>query len=400
VKALLFTNLFPAPNDPIRGLFSSQLAEELARLCDLQVAVPLPWVPANSLWQDVLPEKYRALAVSRPSGTHHGVPVDYLRYFMVPKIAERLHADLMVWGVRRSLHRLRRRFPFDVVNAHWLYPDGVAAIRLGRELDVPVVLTGLGCDVNEFLAAPGVGDQIRSALAKAAAITTVSVELARVLIKAGVPPERVQVIPNGVDAALFHPASRTEARSQLRLEQSGSIVVCVSRLSSEKGVHVLVEAAAAISVERPDARIYVIGDGPERQSLSRQIIDLGLTHLVQLAGSVPHANIATWLAAANVVCLPSLREGHPNAAMEAFSSGRPLVASRVGALQSMVDERLGILVEPDNPAALARALCAAMSTDWDSGIIAAAVANASWAASAQRYAEVMAQVARRAPHAA
>lgn len=383
MRVLLLTNLFPTPRDQNRGLFTAQLAREMARQCDLRVAVPLPWMPPAPLGS-LLPERYREFAFSDRTQQLDGVRVDFPRYLMVPKISERWHAGLMYAGLRRYAQRLHREFPFEVINAQWLYPDGVAAVRLGQLLKVPVVLTGLGCDVNEFIFTNDKGRQTRQALEAARAVTVVSNELAAVLDREGLARGRVTTIANGVDTHRFSPGSRAHARQELGLAPEQSLVVCISRLSHEKGVHVLIEAAATLARECA-VTIAIVGEGVERDALTARINTLGLAASIRLIGAVPHATVPTWLTAADVVCMPSLREGHPNAAMEALACGRPLVASGVGALKSMITEGLGLLVEPSDPSALAGALRSALEQQWDPARISASVANASWAATATSY---------------
>jgi teichuronic acid biosynthesis glycosyltransferase TuaC len=390
VKVLLLSNLYPTPSDPNRGLFTAQLAREMAGRCELRVCVPLPWTPTGRV-ATLMPARFREFAFPARHTRIDGLDVDYPRYPLLPKISERWQARLMRLGLGGHVARLRRHFAFDVINAHWLYPDGVAAVALGQRLDVPVVLTGLGCDVNEYLFTADKGAQIMGALQRAAAITVVSRELADVLESQGIPPQQVTVIPNGVDTRRFRPASRAAARQALGIDPARPLIVCISRLSHEKGVQVLVDAAPLLAQRRPGVQIAVVGDGPLRGALTARIRQLGIEDCMRLVGVVPHGEVAGWLAASSVACMPSLREGHPNAALEALACGRPLVASRVGSLASMIDEQRGCLVAADDPPALAQALAAALDRNWNEAAIAGSVAGNSWSAAAGRYLDVLAR---------
>lgn len=391
MKVLLLSNLFPTSSDPNRGLFTAQLAGEMLGHCDLRVMVPLPWTPQGPLAASILPARYREFALARRHMQVRGVEAQYPRYPLLPRVSERWHPALMRLALRRRLERLRREFPFEVVLSQWLYPDGVAAVQIGRELGVPVVVSGLGCDVNEYLFHAEKRGQILNALQDAAAITVVSSELADVLRGVGIAASRITVIPNGVDTARFHPAPRDAARTALGLDAQRKLVVCVSRLSHEKGVHVLADAVPLLARLHPGVQVAVVGDGPERSALLQQISRDRSGESIRLVGAVPHDQVATWLAAADVVCMPSLREGHPNAAMEALASGRPLVASRVGALQSMIGDSVGRLVPPGDADALARALDEALGTLWNEAAIARTVEGSSWSAAARRYVDVLAR---------
>lgn len=392
MRALLFSNLFPTSRDPNRGLFTRQLAAELGRLCELEVAVPLPWFPPGRLAARLAPGHAREFGGLADEQTLDGVLATYPRYLLIPRISERAHHRFMYGGVRRAIERRHARKPFDVINAHWLYPDGVVAARLGARLKVPVVLTGLGCDVNEDLRDPAKGPRILEALAAATAVTAVSQPLVDALREAGVPAEKLHVIPNGVDTARFSPGDPAVARQRLSLD-AGPLVVCVSRLSFEKGVDVLIESARCLRASLPAARIVIVGEGPERPALEAQIASAGLGAQVRLVGAVPHAEVAVWMTAADVIAMPSRREGHPNAAMEALACGRPLVASRVGALGELITAARGLTVPPSEPAALAAALQRALAGHWDHAAISASVREQSWGRAAAAYARVLRQAA-------
>lgn len=392
MRALLFSNLFPTSRDANRGLFTRQIAAELARLCELEVAVPLPWFPPGRLAARLAPGYAREFGGLASELTVDGVRVSYPRYLLIPRLSERAHDRFMYRGVRSTIEQRHAVKPFDVINAHWLFPDGVAAMRLGERLKVPVVLTGLGCDVNEDLRDPAKGPRILQALRASAAVTAVSQPLADGLRAAGVPAEKLTVIPNGVDTARFRPGDAAAARRQLGLGP-GPLVVCVSRLSFEKGVDVLIESARHLRGTLPEARVVIVGEGAQRPALEALIASAGLATHVRLVGAVPHADVATWMTAADAIAMPSRREGHPNAAMEALACGRPLVASRVGALGELITEPRGITVAAGDVAALARALHDALRRSWDHAAIAASVQEQSWARAAAAYERVLRRAA-------
>jgi glycosyltransferase involved in cell wall biosynthesis len=387
VRALLFSNLFPTSADPNRGLFTRQLAAEINRLCPLDVAVPLAWFPANPIAARLAPAYARDFGALAPELDFDGIRAIYPRYPLIPRVSERFHDRLMYWGVKRKISALHRSQRFDLINAHWLYPDGVVAARLGAHLGIPVVLTALGCDVNDELEDPVKRAHVLAATRAAAAVTAVSQTLADRLEAVGVPREKLHVIPNGVDTIRFAPSDRDASRRELGLSDA-PLVVCVSRLSHEKGVDILVDAARALHSRAPAARVAIVGNGTEHAALERQIKAAGLSDVVRLVGAVRHEAVPRWMSAADVVCMPSRREGHPNAAMEALACGRPLVASRAGALTSLVTAARGITVEPGDSAALGEALAVALTHSWDAAAIAGSVRDDSWARAAQGYVRV------------
>lgn len=388
MKVLLLSNLFPTSRDPVRGLFTLQLAQAMSREGPVHVVVPLPWIGNDPVSRALFPQRVREFGGLEREMRFGDVRATYVRYPLIPKLSRRWHARSMAWGIASTVRRLHREIGFDVINAHWLDPDGIAAARLARDLGIPLVLTGLGCDVNMYAHDGQRRTGILEAIEASAAVTTVSEPLKQGLVDEGVPAAKISVIPNGVDTERFRPRDRAECRRSLGLPSDARLIVCVSRLSEEKGVDVLVRAFAQVRSQVPGAMLALVGSGPLQAELEREALRLGLGDSLKLAGAVAHEQVALWIGAGDVSCLPSLREGHPNAAMEALASGRPLVASRVGALPGMVGAGTGLLVEPGDEAALSQALLAALGAPWDDQAIAASVREGSWARAAREYRRV------------
>lgn len=384
LRVLLFTNLFPTPSDPTRGIFTAQLARALADTCDVTVVCPLPWFPRLAFlarfkrWYEfaTVPETYEV----------DGMTVHAPKYLVFPRISEPLLGALMFLGTFWCVKRLHRKTAFDVINSMWLYPDSVAAGWIARRLGIAMVPTALGCDVNKMLKEPGKRSQILDMLHSSRTITAVSEPLRAGMASSGVEAARILTIPNGVDSNLFQVRDPRAARDSLRLEGNKSTVVYVGRLSEEKGVETLVRAAAMLAGRRKQLSVHLIGDGPLRAELKALADSLCLADTVHFEGAKSHAEVALWLSACDIFCLPSIREGCPNVINEALASGRPVVASRVGGIPDMVNEQAGILVEPMQPELLADALDSAMSRNWVPSQVAASMQGATWTAAAKRYA--------------
>lgn len=383
LKVLLFTNLFPTPLDPTRGIFTAQLARALANTCDVTVVCPLPWFPRLAFlarfkrWYEfaMVPRTYEIdrLTVHAP------------KYLVFPRISEPLLGVLMFLGTICCVKRLHSKAAFDVINSMWLYPDSVAAGWIARLLGIAMVPTALGCDVNKMLKEPGKRPQIVDMLRSSRTIIAVSEPLRAGMASNGVEASRILTIPNGVDSNLFHVRDARTARDSLRLPGNKCTVVYVGRLSEEKGVETLLRAAALLAGRRKTLSIHLIGDGPLRSVLKVLADSLELADTVHFEGAKSHAEVSMWISACDVFCLPSIREGCPNVINEALASGRPVVASRVGGIPDMVNEQAGILVEPLQPSALAEAIEIALSRKWIPEIVSASMHGASWAAVAKRY---------------
>lgn len=282
------------------------------------------------------------------------------------------------------LWRLIRGLAPHVVHTHLLRADlyGGLAARLAR---VPVVLssqyalfpyarvTSRACD--------GVLDRLCCALAGDALAVCEAIRQ-DLIGRLGWAPDRVHTVRTGLDFASWKPdrAARTSLRRAWGIPEDGAVVMTVARLSREKGIEVLVSAADQVRRACPNVRFVIVGDGPLRSGLVEQIGRQGLESVVRLAGF--HADIPSVLSAADLFVLPSHSEGMPNAVLEAFAAGLPVVASAVGGLVEVIEhERTGLLV----PAGDATALAGAISRLLADGALAYALAQAGAAAVRERF---------------
>jgi glycosyltransferase involved in cell wall biosynthesis len=229
----------------------------------------------------------------------------------------------------------------------------------------------------------------RSALRQARHTTAVSTLLSEKIVGMGVDPECVHYTPNGVDTALFHQRDRALCRSELGLSRGGKIVLYVGKFRPVKGIHCLLEALHILDRQGMlDFDLVLIGSGPEEHDYRKIVQTYGLGSRVFFAGNKIHEEVALWMGASDLFCLPSLKEGMPNVVLEALAAGMPVVASRVGAIPDIVDGTSGILVPPADPEALAHAVRAGVSGSWDPGRIGAGVRDMTWERAAERYLEV------------
>ena len=314
------------------------------------VVAPVPWFP----FQKPMFGRYGAFARVPVEELRHGVPVLHPRYPLIPKLGMSSAPFLMYAGLRNALAKiLKGRFRFDLIDAHYFYPDGVAAVLLGRSLGKPVVITGRGTDVNLIPEFRVPRRLIRWAAAQAAGLITVSEALRARLIELGVPGHRIEVLRNGVDLELFAPQDRAAARRELGLDPGGPIVLSVGWLIPRKGHDLAIRAAAAM----PEVRLVIVGDGSEGAALQRLAKQLGSSERVHFLGSMPQEGLATVYSAADVLVLASSREGFPNVLLEALACGTPVVATAVwGTPEIVTTPSAGRLVEKQSPEALASAI--------------------------------------------
>ena len=381
MRVLAITQIFPSAAEPLSAPFNRLQLAALGRLVDVEVLASLPWFPGARLasrWSAA----GRRDAVPRREVVD-GLSVTHPRVLYVPRVGRSLSAGLYAASVAREV--LRRRGRVDVVLGTWAYPDGCAAILLAGLLRVPAVVKLHGSDMNVVARLRGPRAQLRALLPRAARVVAVSRALADEAIALGVAPDRVRMVQNGVDTARFLPADRAAARAELGLDPGRRVVLYVGHLKETKGVVDLARAFAELASARGDTDLVVVGDGEARA----RMVDVGGAGM-RLVGARPHDEVARWMAAADVVALPSWNEGTPNAVIEALACGRRVVATSVGGVPDLIASPLvGELVPPRDPSALAAALARAVDQDYDAREVAGAASRGSWADSAEKLRAVL-----------
>jgi glycosyltransferase involved in cell wall biosynthesis len=378
-RVLVLTGIFPNRSSPTWGIHIFQNVRALAAHADVRVVAPVPAIVARGRSGN------RAGIPKRDSWD--GIDVSYPRFLVIPKVARFLHGWEYFYSIRSAVSREVREFHPDVILAYFAYPYGFAAVRFGKMFNLPVVISCRGSDINHMARPRLQGRMIVSSLRACRRVFVMSTEMRERVLSWGLDASRVEVVSNGVDATRFKPGDRAHARASLGIPQDGRVVVCVSRLSHEKGIDVLVDAMARMD---KSTRLYVIGDGAERAALAARVRSAGMDERVILMQTRPHDEIPRWLAAADVAVLPSRTEGMPNAVLEALACGRPVVATAVGGTRELIDNpAVGTLVAPGDAGALAHALSAALNDTWNEKVIAAAVAGRTWDAVGERTARLL-----------
>jgi len=377
LRVLISSGIFPNRVLVNRGIYNLKAATALSRYCDVRVVAPVPYLPPfvhapGYDWYAQVPRRDEMA----------GFDVEYPRYFVTPKVGRSLHGVFLYMSVRARYRDILRSFAPDVILGYFAYPYGFANVLLGRAAGIPVVTFCRGSDIHSIAQKASQARLIAWALRRSAKVFAVSEALKADIVGLGVEPSHVVVIPNGIEPARFSLRSRASARELVGLPPAGRYVVCVSRLSHEKGIDVLVEAAAQMT--SADARIVIVGDGPEEVALKEQARRLGVADRVIFAGARPHDEVPAWIAASDVAALSSRKEGHPNALVEYLACGRPAVAARVGGVPEILTSReLGTMVPPNDPGALATALDDALARTWDEDAIARAGRARDWDAVAR-----------------
>ncbi len=340
-RLLTFSTLYPNACQPTHGIFVETRLRHLLATGAVQstVLAPVPfyprWLPGPHEW------RRRALVPNRER--RHGIDIAHPRYLVIPKLGMSV-APLLLY--RASLPAARRLIaagtPVDLIDAHYVYPDGVAAVRMGQTLGLPVVITARGSDVTQLPDFARPRRQITWAIARADALIAVSAALAERLVELGAHPDRVRVLRNGVDTTLFRPADRATARADLRLD--GPTLVSVGYLIPRKGHDRTLTALASL----PGVTLLLVGEGPERAALEALARRLGVSDRVRFLGAKPQGELPRFYTAADAMVLASSREGWANVLLESMACGTPVVASPIPGNPEVVQAREAGLIAATN----------------------------------------------------
>jgi teichuronic acid biosynthesis glycosyltransferase TuaC len=360
LRIAVVTRYFPSSAEPWQGRGAYQTLGLMSRYADVQVFYP------NASYPSLLKPHSRIYDTLDPSYKPADVKASYYDFLALPLVSRPLNG----WMASRVLLPHVRRFAPDVIFSYFLYPDAYAGLRIGKALSIPVVAMSIGSDLNN------IGDhftamQTRAVLREVDFVVTKSDDLRKTAISMGAAAERASVVHNGCDRLAFRVGDRMEARRQLHLDPNAEIVMYVGRMDQRKGLRELVEAAASMHAQRPRLQVYLVGEGPDRPLIEQAIASAGAAGYIHSMRGCPLADVAVWMTAADLVCLPSYMEGCPNVVLEALACGRPVVATNVGGIPEIMSDECGRLVPPRDPIALAGALSSVLDTSWDPSAIAA-----------------------------
>jgi glycosyltransferase involved in cell wall biosynthesis len=362
MKVLVFTSLYPNNVWPNHGVF---VKERMARFAQLnggtvRVVAPVPYFPSIGLgWR-------RAFSRVARQEVRDGLEIYHPRYVMTPKVGMALYGLMMFLSVWRTVAAIRRTYDFDVIDAHYVFPDGFAAILLGRVFKRPVVVSARGSDINQFASFRLIRPLLRFTLLNADGVIAVCQALKDAMVELGIPAGKISVVSNGVDPRKFYPVEKTSARRELGLPQ-GKMVLSVGGLIPRKGFDLVIRAMKAVidGYGEKEAWLAIVGEGPSRNDLLGLVASLGLSERIRLVGAVPHHDLVTWYSAADVSCLASSREGWPNVILESLACGTPVVAANIWGIPEIIrSDRVGLLVNRSADE-IAAVLVRALTRTWD-----------------------------------
>ncbi len=348
MNLITYTSTYPNAAQPQHGLFVEQRLRKIVESgrAAARVVAPVPWFP----FPQRMFGRYAQFAAAPARATRFGIDIVHPRYAVVPKVGMSMAPFLMAAGTW-SAFRQAASAPVDLIDAHFFYPDGVAAAILAERLGKPLVVTARGTDISLMPRYAVPRRLIRWAAARAAAIITVCQALKEALVELGVPASKITVLRNGVDTQRFRPSDRGAWRRTLGME--GFTLLSVGELIKRKANEIAIQALSQL----PDARLFLIGQGPEEGPLRGLAGELGVSGRVRFLGPVAQDELRHHYSAADALVLSSSREGLANVLLESMACGTPVIASNVwGTPEVVCSPEAGVLMEERTPQGLARAV--------------------------------------------
>ncbi len=379
LRVLVLATVYPSVAQPVHGIFVKNRMLEVAKLCHVKIVSPIPYFP---MVQVLKRYRFRNLVPKRE--VHESVEVYYPRYISIPMILKPLDSVFMFFSFVILLRRLRKDFDFDLIDAHFAYPDGFGAVLAGFLFKKPVIVTIRGHDIFELPKHPVRIRQVIYALKKAKAVFSVAAYLKDGAVRLGIDPDKITVISNGVDINLFQPFDMLKARSITGLPVEKKIILSVGHLVERKGFQHIIDAIYELKKtgSTEDFLLVICGGsaqegdyGPELRAKAKR-----LEVEVVFAGAVKNTELVSWYNSCDIFCLASSKEGWPNVILEAMACGKPVITTRAGGAAEVVCRgELGIVVDKQDGKLIAKAIKKAFNTNYSVKALRSYASGQTWA---------------------
>jgi teichuronic acid biosynthesis glycosyltransferase TuaC len=369
IDLVVFSSLFPSAARPSAGLFIRERMFRVAQHRPLAVISPQPWFPGQSIIRLLRPG-YRPQAPALE--IQQGIRVYHPRFLSVPGLLRQFDGWSMALASLGLMRRLKRQGA-RLIDAHFTYPDGEAATRMGQWLELPVTITLRGTEVPHSRIA-ALRPRLAQTLKAAAQVFSVSDSLRRLAIELGAAENKTEVVGNGVDITRFHPVDRTAARDKYGLPLDAKVLISVGALVPRKGMHRVIDCLPALLQHHSNLHYLIVGgaspEGDNCGDLAAQVARLGLAERVHFLGPLPPDELKWGLSASDVFVLATGNEGWANVFLEAMACGLPVVTTDVGGNAEVVCRpELGTIVPFGDSLALQQALDSALNKNWDRNAI-------------------------------
>jgi teichuronic acid biosynthesis glycosyltransferase TuaC len=365
MKILVFTTVYPNSKQRNLGIFVHERMRRVADLCMVKVVAPVPYFP----FAGYIKAKYRF----RPSRTecYDGMNVHHPRFFLIPGYLKFLDGFFLFLSSFWHIRKLRRAYDFDIIDAHFAYPDGFAAVLLGYFFKTPVTITLRGT-INRMILIRSHRSLIAFALHRANKIFSVSrylVDLAKKYVN-NIHENKISIIPNGVNLEKFNRLEKRSCRKDLGIPMDSLVLISVGGLVERKGHHRVLQILPTLIKRFPDILYVVAGgggvEGDMTIELHNMVRNLELNDHVLFTGEISQEKLSHYLSASDVFVLPTRLEGWPNVFFEAMACGLPIVSTTVcGNREIVKDHENGFLVPFGDQIALTEAVANALEKQWD-----------------------------------
>lgn len=392
IRTLLFSTLYPSSVRPIHGIFVETRLRELLKSGRVatKVVAPVPWFPFSGERFG----EYGKFAATPRFEHRNGVDVYHPRYFLPPKVGMRIAPYTLARGALPALRQLiRDGFDFELIDAHYYYPDGVAAGFLAKWLGKPFVVTARGTDLNLIPQYAAPRRLIVQTAGQAAGSIGVCGALMTSLSELGADPKKLHVMRNGVDLQRFHPVGRDAGRQRVGIPADKRMLLSVGYLIERKGHDIAIKALAQLP---EDTVLVIAGSGPELANLQELAAKLGVQGRVRFAGQIANEELKWWYSAADALVLCSSREGWANVLLEAMACGTPAIATDIWGTPEVVSApQAGRLMKARTPEALVEAWNDLSANSPASGAVRDYAERFSWNATTQAQLSLFADIVKK-----
>lgn len=358
MKILVLSHMYPHNIEPAKEVFVEEEVNALAKTHQIKVISPIPYFPPIRFFK-----KWYQMRLIFSHEVKNSVEIFRPRFIGLPRaLFYFLVGYSYLFSVYGLIRKIKKKFNFKVIHAHNVYPDGFVGTILGRIFKKKVIITAHGLDVNGLLKQRLIRFVSLPAIKRADKIIAVSTSLKDELIKLGVRSEKIEVIHNGVDVSRFYPMDKNNLLEQLKLAKDMQRIIYVGGIIWSKGLKYLLEAFRIVKQRRERVELLMLGgvtgtywekEAAEIKNLTKE---LGINESVRFLGKMPNEKIPQWMNLSDVLILPSLSEGFGVVLVEALSCGIPVISTRCGGPQDIVNDDVGNLVDPKDSEGLAEAI--------------------------------------------
>jgi teichuronic acid biosynthesis glycosyltransferase TuaC len=351
LKVLVLSRNYPNNIDPYSAIWVKHWVSYTSRICDIRVVAPVPYCPplpgfiGQSHFRNIV--RYES---------NDNVNIYHPRFFTGPGYSlHEFESEFYYWSIVNFVDNLRKDFPFDLIHAHFGYPDGVVAARLGHRYGVPFIIS------EHALWRPWMDDFPRACRKAVWASRESSFHIVAsrsnmdsIVYFTG-KTDNLRLIPIGVDTSIFF-------HDPIKHKRDPDQIIFVGFINYTKGIDILLQAMRLLVERRPTTKLVLVGGGfyqhkrLQAEEFRKMAGDMGLDKYVEFTGRKPHEEVADYMRKSAVLVLPSRRESFGSVLVEALACGTPVVATRCGGPEDIINEQVGYLVSKEDPQELASAL--------------------------------------------